>query len=50
VLGQGGGSDVTVTSARLLSLELGPNLATLANGTSQRLTPPAPSPTARAPT
>ena len=39
VLGHSGGSDVTVTSARLLSLELGPTAVTaLANGTSQRFT------------
>ncbi len=36
--GKSGGSDATITSARLLALELGPASTSLANGTSQRFT------------
>ncbi|MDP3157348.1 MAG: Ig-like domain-containing protein [Archangium sp.] len=38
IAGKSGGSEGTVTVARLLTLELGPASTTLANGTSQRFT------------
>ncbi|MDP1827233.1 MAG: Ig-like domain-containing protein [Archangium sp.] len=38
VSGKSGGSDATITTATLLSLELGPVITALANGTSQRFT------------